>query len=65
MPGMLPIDRVRRVTQQARERFDRARRRFGVKRADLGRKARTYDDNRTDRGRDDDGRPPREDRSRP
>ena len=46
MPGMLPIDRVRRISAQARERFDRARHRFGVKRAQLETKARAHDDGR-------------------
>jgi hypothetical protein len=47
---MLPIDRVRKISSQARERFDRARHRFGVKRSQLETKARTYDDAQQDAG---------------
>jgi hypothetical protein len=41
---MLPIDRVRKISAQAHERFDRARSRFTVKRAQVKERARTYDD---------------------
>jgi len=45
---MLPIDRARAAAQSARERFDRARRRFTRKQAKLERDARAYDDRATD-----------------